>query len=103
MQVADDVYQFKVPMKHNPLGYTYSYFLKESKTLIDAGIPSWDAFSALEKQLAQQGTQVRDLERVVITHMHNDHVGLIDYIRERADIKTVAHRIAEERQREQIT
>ena len=102
MQVADGVYQFKVPMRHNPLGYTYSYFLKESKTLIDAGIPGWDAFAALEKQLAEQGTRVNELERIIITHMHNDHVGLIDYIRERAEVKTLVHKIAEERQQEQI-
>jgi glyoxylase-like metal-dependent hydrolase (beta-lactamase superfamily II) len=102
MQVADGVHQFKVPMKHNPLGYTYSYFLKESGTLIDAGIPSWDAFGALEKQLSEQGTHVKDLQRVLITHMHNDHVGLIGYLRERVDVKTLAHRVAEERQQEQI-
>jgi glyoxylase-like metal-dependent hydrolase (beta-lactamase superfamily II) len=101
MQVAEGVHQFKVPMKHNPLGYTYSYFLKESKTLIDAGIPSWDAFAALEKQLGEQGARVKDLERVIITHMHNDHVGLIDYLRQRVDLKTLAHRVAEERQIEQ--
>src|SRR4030042_2045293 len=103
MQVAEGVHQFKVPMKHNPLGYTYSYFLKESKTLIDAGIPSWDAFAALEKQLGEQETRVKDLERVIITHMHNDHVGLIDYLRQHADFKTLAHRVAEERQLEQIS
>jgi glyoxylase-like metal-dependent hydrolase (beta-lactamase superfamily II) len=98
MQVAEGVHQFKIPMRHNPLGYTYSYLLIESKTLIDAGIPSWEAFSALEKQLSELETHVKDLQRVIITHMHNDHVGLIDYIRERADVKTLAHRVAEERQ-----
>jgi glyoxylase-like metal-dependent hydrolase (beta-lactamase superfamily II) len=102
MQVADGVHQFKVPMRHNPLGYTYSYFLKEAKTLIDAGIPGWDAYSALEKQLREQGTRVKDLERIIITHMHNDHVGLIEYIRERGAVETIAHRIAEEHQQAQI-
>ncbi|OGD55318.1 hypothetical protein A3K78_06875 [Candidatus Bathyarchaeota archaeon RBG_13_52_12] len=102
MQVAEGVHQFKIPMRHNPLGYTYSYLLEESMTLIDAGMPSWDAFSALEKQLSELETRVRDLKRVIITHMHNDHVGLIEYIRERADVKTLAHRVAEERQQEQI-
>ncbi|MGD0803835.1 MAG: MBL fold metallo-hydrolase [Candidatus Bathyarchaeia archaeon] len=102
MQVADGVYQFKVPMKHNPLGFTYSYFLKESKTLIDTGIPDWGSFNALERQLSEQGTRIKDLERVIITHMHNDHVGLIEYIRQSVDVETIAHRIAEERQLEQI-
>jgi glyoxylase-like metal-dependent hydrolase (beta-lactamase superfamily II) len=102
MQVANGVYQFKVPMKHNPLGFTYSYFLKESKTLIDTGIPDWGSFNALERQLSEQGTRIKDLERVIITHMHNDHVGLIEYIRQSVDVETIAHRIAEERQLEQI-
>jgi len=102
MQVADGVHQFKVPMRHNPLGYTYSYYLKEAETLIDAGIPGWDAYSALEKQLQEQDTHVKDLERIIITHMHNDHVGLIEYIRERGAVETIAHRIAEEHQQAQI-
>ena len=102
MQVADDVHQFKVPMRHNPLGYTYSYFHKESKTLIDAGIPDWDSLNSLEKQLDEQGTRLKDLERIIITHMHNDHVGLIDYIRQSVNVETIAHRVAEERQQEQI-
>jgi glyoxylase-like metal-dependent hydrolase (beta-lactamase superfamily II) len=102
MQVADGVHQFKVPMRHNPLGYTYSYYLKEAKTLIDAGVPGSDAYSALEKQLQEQGTRVNDLEHIIITHMHNDHVGLIAYIRKHGDIETIAHRIAEDHQQAQI-
>ena len=102
MQVADGVHQIKVPMKHNPLGYTYSYLLKESKTLIDAGVPGWDAYKALEIQLNEQGIKVQDLERIIVTHMHNDHVGLIKYIREKRNIQVLTHRVAEERQREQI-
>jgi glyoxylase-like metal-dependent hydrolase (beta-lactamase superfamily II) len=102
MQVAEGVHQFKIPMKHNPLGYTYSYFLKESKTLIDAGIPDWGSLNSLEKQLGEQGTHLKDLKRIIITHMHNDHVGLIEYIRQSVDIETIAHRIADERQKEQI-
>ncbi len=102
MQVADDVHQIKVPMKHNPLGYTYSYLLKESKTLIDTGVPGWDAYKALEIQLNEQGIRVQDLERIIVTHMHNDHVGLIKYIREKGNIQVLTHRVAEERQREQI-
>ena len=102
MQVADGVHQIKVPMKHNPLGYTYSYLLIESKTLIDAGVPGWDAYKALEIQLNEQGIKVQDLERIIVTHMHDDHVGLIKYIREKGNIQVLTHRVAEERQREQI-
>jgi glyoxylase-like metal-dependent hydrolase (beta-lactamase superfamily II) len=102
MQVAEGVHQFKVPMRHNPLGYTYSYLLKESKTLIDAGIPGWEAYAALEKQLNEQNLNFKDIERVVITHMHNDHVGLIEYIRERVPVKVITHHIADERQRDYV-
>jgi len=102
MQVSEGVHQFKVPMRHNPLGYTYSYLLKESKTLIDAGIPGWDAYNALEKQLSEQGLRITDIQRIIVTHMHNDHVGLIDYIRQRAPIKVITHRLAYERQRQYV-
>ena len=78
MKIVDDIYQLKVPMKHNPLGYTYSYFLKDSNTLIDTGIPSWDSFISFDKQITELEANTRDIERVIITNMHNDHVGLIE-------------------------
>jgi glyoxylase-like metal-dependent hydrolase (beta-lactamase superfamily II) len=102
IQIREGLYQFKVPMRANPLGYTFSYLLSDSRTLIDTGIPSWDAYAALEKQLAEVGLKATGIDRVVLTHLHNDHAGLINYLRERSTVDVLAHRVAIERQEEQI-
>lgn len=95
--ITDTVIQLKVPMSRNPLGKTFSYFLKESNTLIDTGVPSEEAWNGLYDQLAVYGTKPKDIERVIITHLHNDHMGLVEMLRE-YDIEVWAGSAAKERQ-----
>jgi glyoxylase-like metal-dependent hydrolase (beta-lactamase superfamily II) len=90
-RVAEGVQQLEIPMRHNPLGKTYSYLLEEARTVIDTGVPTGDAYAALEEQLGAVGLQVSDLERIIVTHMHTDHIGLVEGIRERADVRVIAH------------
>lgn len=80
--ITDTIVQLKVPMSRNPLGKTFSYFLKESKTLIDTGVPTEEAWSGLYDQLREYKVKPRDIERVIITHLHNDHIGLAEKIRD---------------------
>lgn len=90
-RVAEGVHQLEIPMRHNPLGKTYSYLLEEARTLIDTGVPTGQALTALEEQIGSVGLRVSDLERVIVTHMHTDHIGLVDKIREKADVTVLAH------------
>lgn len=53
-------------------------------TLIDTGPRSAAALGALEDGLARFGVAVEDLELVLATHQHADHVGLAETIRRRA-------------------
>jgi len=45
-------------------------------TLIDCGENSDASWHALEEQLATQGLQISDIERIIITHAHVDHIGM---------------------------
>jgi len=54
-------------------------------TLIDTGPRSAAALGALEDGLARVGVAVEDLELVLATHQHADHVGLAETIRRRAN------------------
>jgi glyoxylase-like metal-dependent hydrolase (beta-lactamase superfamily II) len=76
--ISQGIYQLEVPMKRNPLGKTYSYLIREANTLIDTGVPTQDAYDGLKKELARYDIQPRDIERVIVTHLHNDHIGLTD-------------------------
>jgi glyoxylase-like metal-dependent hydrolase (beta-lactamase superfamily II) len=53
-------------------------------TLIDTGPNSGKALVELSDALAEHGRRVEDLERIVITHQHNDHLGLVGVLADRS-------------------
>jgi glyoxylase-like metal-dependent hydrolase (beta-lactamase superfamily II) len=89
-EIAEGVHQLEIPMRRNPLGKTYSYLLQDAGALIDTGIPSDEGVDALERQLSTLGLRVSDIEKIFVTHMHTDHVGLIDRIRKKSSVSVVA-------------
>ncbi len=59
-------------------------------TLVDVGPNSAQSLVALESALAGHGRRVEDLERVVITHQHTDHLGLVGIVAERSGAEVCA-------------
>ena len=59
-------------------------------TLVDTGPNSGKALDALETGLAEHGRRVEDLERIVITHQHPDHEGLVEILRRRSGAEVCA-------------
>ena len=53
-------------------------------TLVDVGPNSARSLVALEAGLATHGRRVEELERIVITHQHADHLGLVDVLADRS-------------------
>ncbi len=49
-------------------------------TLVDAGPNSGSSLDELQRQLAAHGHAVEDLELILITHQHIDHIGLVDIV-----------------------
>lgn len=97
MEVAEGVWQLEIPMRHNPLGKTYSYLLEDSRTLIDTGVPTDYAVRALSSQLREHSLRLEDIRRVIVTHLHNDHIGIVGLLH-RHGAEIMAHRVAVERQ-----
>lgn len=63
---------------------TQVYLIEDDPlTLIDSGVQSRASLSALESALEALGYGVADLERVVVTHGHRDHFGLVETLRTR--------------------
>jgi len=58
-------------------------------TLVDTGPNSGTSLTVLEALLAEHGRTVEDLERIVLTHQHIDHVGLADILGERSGAEIV--------------
>src|SRR6185312_13756907 len=59
-------------------------------TLVDVGPNSGRSLDALEKGMAEHGHRLEDLERIVITHQHTDHLGLVKIVAERSGAEVCA-------------
>jgi glyoxylase-like metal-dependent hydrolase (beta-lactamase superfamily II) len=59
-------------------------------TLVDCGPNSGLALDELETALRDAGRRIEDLERIVLTHQHFDHVGLVGILARRSGAEVVA-------------
>jgi glyoxylase-like metal-dependent hydrolase (beta-lactamase superfamily II) len=59
-------------------------------TLVDAGPNSATSLTTLEAALMEHGRRVEDLERIVVTHQHIDHIGLVQILADRSGAEVVA-------------
>jgi len=59
------------------------YLIKEDPlTLIDVGPKTQEAADTLRSKLGQNGVKFADIERIVLTHAHEDHCGLAKQVRD---------------------
>jgi glyoxylase-like metal-dependent hydrolase (beta-lactamase superfamily II) len=61
----------------------------EPLTLVDTGPNSGKALDELEQALRAHGRRIEDLERIVITHQHLDHMGLVGILARRSGAEVV--------------
>src|SRR5699024_11704015 len=60
-------------------------------TLIDAGYNNANSFSVLEQTLHEQKKTIADIDQILLTHHHIDHVGLVDQIVQQTKAPVYAH------------
>ncbi len=73
------------------IGSVNGYLVEDDPlTLVDCGPRSDESLAALEAALAAHGRRIEDLQRVVITHQHLDHMGLAATIVRRSGAEVVA-------------
>ncbi|MEP6900872.1 MAG: MBL fold metallo-hydrolase [Actinomycetota bacterium] len=69
------------------------YLIKEEPlTLIDVGPKTKEASDVLRRSLQRHGVEFKDIQRIVLTHAHEDHCGLAKQIRDEAkNAKILVH------------
>lgn len=75
-----------------PVGPVNVYLVEgDVLTLVDTG-PKWDeAWSVFKHQLKEAGYAPADIEHVVLTHHHVDHVGLLDFLAQESEVSVFGH------------
>jgi glyoxylase-like metal-dependent hydrolase (beta-lactamase superfamily II) len=63
----------------------------ETVTLIDTGNPGKESFQQLKRKLHTHGVTLKDIDHIVLSHIHIDHAGAIPYIQEEHDLPIFVH------------
>lgn len=76
--VLSRIHRLTIPTPF-PVGPVHAYLLEgEPLTLVDTGPNTPEASEALYVGLARRGYAARDLARIIISHAHSDHFGLVE-------------------------
>jgi glyoxylase-like metal-dependent hydrolase (beta-lactamase superfamily II) len=91
------IHRLRIPTPF-AVGRVNCYLIEDDPlTLVDTGPNSGKALDELEHQLAELGHSIEDLELVVLTHQHIDHLGLIEIVASRSGAEVAAIDVAVER------
>ena len=73
------------------VGRVNTYLIEDDPlTLVDSGPNSGKALDELEHALGALGHAIEDLELLVVTHQHMDHLGLLDVVSRRSGAEVAA-------------
>ena len=87
VELASGIYQL---LGEKPGSHVYLIKGEAKNVLIDTGMAT--GFSALKRRLAQLGLRVRDIDLIILTHEHYDHIGATAFFHRTAVV--AAHRLA---------
>jgi glyoxylase-like metal-dependent hydrolase (beta-lactamase superfamily II) len=69
------------------VGDVNAYLIKgERLTLVDAGVKTKECWNSLKKQMADLHLKPEDIEQVILTHHHPDHVGMLDFFADTLEV-----------------
>jgi glyoxylase-like metal-dependent hydrolase (beta-lactamase superfamily II) len=91
------VHRLQIPTPF-AVGRVNCYLIEDGPlTLVDTGPNSGKALDELSTQLGARGHSIDDLELVIVTHQHIDHLGLVEIVAEHSGAEVAALGAAAER------
>jgi glyoxylase-like metal-dependent hydrolase (beta-lactamase superfamily II) len=91
------IHRLRIPTPF-AVGRVNCYLIEDDPlTLVDTGPNSGKALDELESQLSERGHAIDDLELLIITHQHIDHLGLAEIVVQRSGAEVAALGSARER------
>ena len=85
MQIIKGLHQIKTSMLRPHLPYVMCYVFENNSgkiTLFDTGFGTDTAFNELKDGLSNIGYRFSDVENIIISHTHPDHMGMLTKIKE---------------------
>ncbi len=77
---AAGIHRLSIPTPF-AVGRVNTYLIEDSPlTLVDSGPNSGKALDELQRGLAGLGHAIEDIELILVTHQHIDHIGLVDIV-----------------------
>jgi len=93
-KLRTDLWSIPVPIPHNPLRYVsvHAFALDGGGLgLLDTGWESDESWAALTDGLASIGGGIADVRGVLVSHLHFDHLGLANRVREASGAWVAMH------------
>src|SRR5215216_7308249 len=92
--MSDGIHRIAVPTPF-AVGRVNVYLIEDDPlTLVDAGPNSATSFDELTSGLAALGHALEDIELVILTHQHIDHLGLVALVAQRSGAEVAAIDVA---------
>ncbi|MBT4512354.1 MAG: MBL fold metallo-hydrolase [Chloroflexi bacterium] len=95
MEIIPGIYQIKTPLKDNPLGYVNTYLIEgtDGWVLIDTGWNDEEAFEAFSHHLKEIGLDFKDINLIIVTHIHPDHFGMAYRLKQLSGADLALHEV----------
>ncbi|OYO16571.1 hypothetical protein CGZ93_17560 [Enemella dayhoffiae] len=78
-EVADRIWAAPIPVPGQGIRFVYSYLIADGSggmTVVDPGWNSTEARAALGAAVARTGHRIDDVDTLLVTHAHPDHLGM---------------------------
>jgi glyoxylase-like metal-dependent hydrolase (beta-lactamase superfamily II) len=92
-EVVDGLWRLRIPLPWEAINHVNAYVIAgDELTLVDCGTAGHPSCAeALEVAVKATGHALEDVDRLVLTHVHSDHMGLAPLVLERSGAELWAH------------